>query len=892
MFPTYGGVTYGGVQTLGAPAGLSGSGTLTFATVPAFTATRTLSGSGTLTFAATPAFAVARAFTGSGSLSLSAVPSVPVALALSGSGTLSLVGANPAFAVTAGLSGSGSLTLAGANPTFAVALGLSGSGALSFTTTPAFVRPLALSGSGALTFTATPAFARPLGLSGSGTLTLAAAAAFADARSLSGAGSLTLSAVPSVPVALALSGSGTLSLAGSAPAFAVARALSGDGALTFAATPAFARSLALTGSGALSLAASPAFAVARALSGSGTLTLAGANPTFAVPLALSGSGTLTFTVVPAFAVARSLSGSGALTFTATPAFARPLGLSGSGSLTFTTVPAFTVARGLSGSGTLSLLGENPAFAVALPLTGSGTLTYAVTPAFAVTRALTGSGTLTFAATPVFAVARSLSGSGTLTFTTVVPAFAVGLPLTGAGSLTFVPVPRFTGTLNLSGTGTNLILGGVQFSSGTALSGSGQLVNTVAGFGVIDTCWLTGDGALSLTGLVYETPSVFVPLPGTSAIVTNRALPWRYVFADLLTDATIDEFELLDVRFDTRINQPGAFSATYPMTKPEHARKGRQIAEGRSVCYVYRGVEVYAGPYIIWGLNVGSDPRGARKLSMQGAGLESYFNRREIRTSLDFVQVDQLQIARTLITAPQADPRGDVRVEVDNATSGVLRDRREWTAASASTYGGRLSDLAAVENGFEFRILSYVDWETRERVRRFVTGYPHLGRPETEHVFTYPGRVVGWVNNRDATAGATSFRSRGDTPISEELTEALDPVMSDVVDREDLLEQGWPLIDRTDDYSSVITKAVLDEHTRENAAIYGGSADIFTATVRLDPTGAGDFHPNDLGSSARLIIQDDYLGLLNTVWRVVGMDVRPSTRGQQDTADLIFEVAGV
>ena len=899
MAGTYGGLTFAGLWSdspyFEDTLALSGAGTLTFPTrTPAIAVAAALSGSGTLLFPTrNPAFTGTTTLTGSGTLTLpTRTPAFAVALGLSGSGTLGLAG-TPAFTRTLALSGSGTLANTVSGLQITQSLALTGAGSLTFLAAPAFAVALGLSGSGTQTRTASPGFTDALALSGSGTQTRTATPAFAVSLALSGSGSLTFpSYVPSFPVALGLSGAGTLTFPTRTPAFAVQLALSGSGTLSLVLTPALAVSLALSGSGTQTRTAAPGFADALALSGSGTQTRSG-TPAFTDNLALSGSGTLTFpTRTPAFAVPAALSGSGTLTFpTRTPAFADALALSGSGTLSRTAAPGFTDTLALSGSGTQTRTAV-PAFARPLALSGSGTLARSATPAFAVDLALTGAGSLTFAAAPAFARNLDLSGSGTLTFPTRTPGFTGPAGFTGSGALTLTAVPAFLRPLALSGSGTLTLVSGANFAGPLLLSGSGSLglFGIIVAFGDLN---LSSEGTLSLSAIGFQGPTgAHPPLPGSAAIVEVVPLKWRYVMADLRTDATIDEFELSDVRFDQRINQPGAFSATYAMPNAAAAAKGRQIAEARTVCYVYRGLEVYAGPYVIWSTVATGDPRGGTKLALTGAGLESYFNRREVRTDLNFVQVDQLAIARALITTPQADTGGDVLVQTDTALSGVLRDRTEWTSTSGSFYGARLGELAAVENGFEFRIISYIDPSIGQRVRRFITGYPHLGRPDVDHVFTYPGRVVGWSQTRDATAGATSFRSRGDTPITEEITEALEPVMGAVVDRDDLLSTGWPRIDRTDDYSSVTTVSVLDGHTRENAAIYGGSAKTLAVSVRLSPDGAGDFTPNDLGSSARLVIQDDYLGLLNETWRVVGMDVKPSSRdGVSDIADLIFEVVG-
>lgn len=419
--------------------------------------------------------------------------------------------------------------------------------------------------------------------------------------------------------------------------------------------------------------------------------------------------------------------------------------------------------------------------------------------------------------------------------------------------------------------------------------------------------LTGRAVATL-GQAVETDTagaVSVPPPPAPVVYPT---PWdwaaaqrplyRYVFADLLTDQTMGELDLTGVTYDRRIIQPGTFRATIPIPSEEVARKAQRIfprdesdrsrGEGRTVVHVYRGADIW-GTYIIWQTVLAGDERGRITVQLQGATLESYLYQREVRTDLTFTQDDQLDIARALLGEMATRPEGDVGLVLAAGTSGVLRDHT-YRRSEAATYGQRLEELAARLDGFEYLIRTYV--AGGQRVREWVPGYPRLGQVEVDHVFTQPGNVLSWSYTGDALMGATSWQTRGET-VEGDLTVDSEPLMSDPVDADAYLTAGWPLLDKTVDYSSVRVKATLDAYAAWWAATRAGSVRIPQVSVRL-PAQTG-FTPNRLGDFARLALVNEWFPVvdgrptMSRDWRVIGMEVTPPERGDDvEAVKLIFE----
>lgn len=377
--------------------------------------------------------------------------------------------------------------------------------------------------------------------------------------------------------------------------------------------------------------------------------------------------------------------------------------------------------------------------------------------------------------------------------------------------------------------------------------------------------------------------------------------YRYVFCDLLTDTYLAELPLKGVSYDHRINQAGVFSGSMPITNSKLSDRldlvmPRDTADlsagpGRMVLHVLRNDDLW-GSYWIWHGKVSKSRRKAPTVDFRGMSLDGYMTQAvEIQSDLSYAAVDQVDIGRQLIQHMQSDPRADLGLLVAPGTSGVVRDRT-YKAAEKGTYGQRLSELAEVNDGFEYRIDTRIVGGVR--LREWVWGYPKLGESSTTHDFAEPGDILDWSEDVDASRGGTRWRARGDS-VTTELTSESAPLTSATVEATDHLAAGWPRIDRTVDYPGVTVQSTLDNYATWWAATAPGAVRIHTATVRLDddPT----LTPHNLGDYAAIrLVNRRYprvSGVASFVrsWRVIGMELRPPTRGNSvEEANLIFEEA--
>ncbi|GII89614.1 hypothetical protein Ssi03_76040 [Sphaerisporangium siamense] len=367
--------------------------------------------------------------------------------------------------------------------------------------------------------------------------------------------------------------------------------------------------------------------------------------------------------------------------------------------------------------------------------------------------------------------------------------------------------------------------------------------------------------------------------------------YHCVVADLLTDQTLTELDLPVDTAQRRIIVPGAFRATYPMPNPREAERGRAIVAGRTVVHLYRGADIW-GSYVIWYAEPAMDEASNQTLQLQGSSLESYAYRRKIRSDLTYTGQDQIAIARALLTHMSARPEGNIGLVLASGTSGVLRDRT-YLASENASYGERLEQLANVAGGFEYMIRVAVDPTTGQRTRSWVWATT-LGTPGVTRDITQPGKIKAWSYPSDATQAATAWQARGDT-IQTDLSATSQPLMSQVYEDAARLGAGWPLLDRTEDYSSVKDVATLNAYAQQLAATRSGAVSVPRIVVHFDD--AFSIDPNYLGDTARFTLVNDYFPLgdqgptFSKSWRIVGMDLKtPTSDDGEEAAELIFEEA--
>lgn len=356
--------------------------------------------------------------------------------------------------------------------------------------------------------------------------------------------------------------------------------------------------------------------------------------------------------------------------------------------------------------------------------------------------------------------------------------------------------------------------------------------------------------------------------------------YRVVFADLLTDQILhSEPNVEGLQYGRRIGEPEAISGSIAVTE-QNAELLRSILPQRTAVWVYYNLDVMVGG-VLWDVVPRWSKRGGETWSFSGSTFESYWNQVVISDDIgELLQIDQLEIARSLVQHMQADPSADLAVTLDPLNSGVLRDRTQYLATANKSYGEALKQLGEVEGGFEWTVDVWRGADGHH-VKHLRFGYPRLGSQSAVHVLERDA-LEEW-STTGAGAG-TRYRARGGTPQGNGDADQ-QPCISDVFSDEERLATGWPRIDVVTDYSTVTWKPTLDEHAQRDLAAARRAPVIPQVSINLAGT---RLRPQAIGETVRIRHRTLLDGATDVTYRLIGIQVTATQRGQPGSARLTLE----
>lgn len=250
---------------------------------------------------------------------------------------------------------------------------------------------------------------------------------------------------------------------------------------------------------------------------------------------------------------------------------------------------------------------------------------------------------------------------------------------------------------------------------------------------------------------------------------------RFLIIDAITRTAQAELTVVEsCSFGEVLNSPGSFKATIPLVMPVGSLITSETIRPPRAVFAYEkdDVLVWAGP--IWTHSYDLD---AGTVELAGEGYLSYLRRRILRISATYTGIDQFAIAFDLIDKAQAAGNGYLGISytANPATSGVLRDRTYYSY-ERKHIGTLIEQLAAVQNGFDFRLMPrWSSGPNSTLVVDFLVTYPPVGRA-TDIVFD-----LGAVDFSTVTLDGTSLaftvdaigRGEGDSlPISTQTDSSL------------------------------------------------------------------------------------------------------------------------
>jgi len=295
--------------------------------------------------------------------------------------------------------------------------------------------------------------------------------------------------------------------------------------------------------------------------------------------------------------------------------------------------------------------------------------------------------------------------------------------------------------------------------------------------------------------------------GTSTTLIVRAVQTKQVLATAPWSR---------LTYESRINAAGPLSATIP------AFDGGLVdvmLPGRVMIGVLRGqIPVWSG--ILWKRSM--NPDGLMDISCDE--IMSYWDRRRIRQTMIFTQIDQSSILATLIDLPQRDPYGGLGVTtIGNVITGRRRDRTYY-GADRKSYGEMIRNLCGVIDGPDIKsspVYANGIWSDR-----FEVGYPRLGRTLANSRLTFivgvNCEIVQWEEDG---ASSTTFIDA----MSTNTTDATNPLTS-TYEATFMYGAGWPRLEDALSFTDVSVQSTLDEKAKAEQAARSGI--ILSVKIKL------------------------------------------------------------
>lgn len=360
--------------------------------------------------------------------------------------------------------------------------------------------------------------------------------------------------------------------------------------------------------------------------------------------------------------------------------------------------------------------------------------------------------------------------------------------------------------------------------------------------------------------------------------------YRYLFADLLTNAILAEIPLTGVSFTKALNTPGSFSGHIlgsDVNEAGYDITGSTIP-ARTSLYVERdGVLIWGG--IIWLRTWNSD---AQTWDFSAREFGSYYEHRRITgdfmggdQALVYDNIDQLTIAQDLLNLSAAVPGGDIGVVVPTNVSTVLRSRVYYAYEFKDVWGA-IKDLSNQQDGFDFNI--DVAYNNLLVPTKYCTlGYPYQGTPfdpasPSALVFEFPGNVVmyDWPDDGSITTNVMYG-------VGPQSNEAKITATASLTDR---LAEGWPLLEDTISYTDQYDPTLLQQQTL--AAVVARQLPVTTSKIVVPAYADPVLGSYKVGDECLLRITDDRFpnngfGFgLSVVKRIASMTVEPGEDGPE------------
>lgn len=353
--------------------------------------------------------------------------------------------------------------------------------------------------------------------------------------------------------------------------------------------------------------------------------------------------------------------------------------------------------------------------------------------------------------------------------------------------------------------------------------------------------------------------------------------YRYIFADLLTNKVSVELPLYGTSFTRRICKAGEFNGSIALNM--EGIPNRDIidgtAPGRTAIWVERDNRLVWGG-IIWSRTWQEQ---SKTFQYYGASFESWFDHVVISKSLNYANIDEREIVRSLIMySEQLYDGASIGLSLPPVFVGGIARTTNFYDYDGWTFGKALQYMAEFDEGLDWYIEP--NYDVFGEFTKTVRIDKRLGASlaSTGLSFVYPGSIKNfWYPENASRAAVTMFGYGAGEGVKMQRYSATDTAARN---------RGYPNLSKIYSNKDVKTAATLQSNvTKELQRL---AVPVIQPTFEINPSEVPLFGDYQLGDFARMIIESDRFpdGYDGTV-RIVGWDVKPSQSESTEQVKLIL-----
>ncbi|GAA2411713.1 hypothetical protein GCM10010404_82040 [Nonomuraea africana] len=350
--------------------------------------------------------------------------------------------------------------------------------------------------------------------------------------------------------------------------------------------------------------------------------------------------------------------------------------------------------------------------------------------------------------------------------------------------------------------------------------------------------------------------------------SGDAPPYEYVLYDWDTHLPLDSLPLQNVSFEITLNGGGQLTADIPLYDSAYTvgRIAAATRPERTMILVYRGEQLVWGGRIVDPQDYDSDS-GVLKITAEEC-IAIYGKRYVAFTGPRPGTVPHTEV--TWLLEHAASP-ADLRWLTQDGVAGTGTVDREYRADDFVRILDAVADVAAAPGGFDWWVQP--SWDAvNDRPRFVLRRVSRTSPPDTGLTLEYPGNVRGFSRS---TRRGLATRTWG------QLRRPDGGVMLASVTRNDLLSDGWPLIEEAWQFDGLTSQAALDAETQRASDASAGAKQVFEFVLAITPDVR--WWQWELGGQARVVITDhiypaqpDGAPGLDRPMKIVSLKVQPDS----------------